>query len=224
MTERPIIFSGAMVRAILDGSKSMTRRIIKPRWRDGANPAFTGWRAEVAGPRWWQLVCTDVGADIVLPFAFHDTLWVREAWAQPALMPVQYRADPPIRHGHWDGARGPWRPSIHMPRWASRITLLVTDVRVQRLQDISQEDAKAEGATARPNALRGFEGGDGWCMDWSRVGTPDRYGKNGVLTEACLALGSPRMAFASYWNSLHDPGAWDANPWVAAVSFERIDA
>jgi hypothetical protein len=63
---------------------------------------------------------------------------------------------------------------------------------------------------------------NGWSMDWSRVGQRDRWGWNGTLTEACIALGSPRMAFANYWNHIHGPGAWDANPWVVALTFERV--
>ena len=95
-----------------------------------------------------------------------------------------------------------WRPSIHMPRWASRLTLTVTDVRVQRLQEISEEDARAEGAYP-------CEGG------WSYGGSP-------------LAGTTARGAFYCLWNSLHGPDAWSANPWVCALTFtvdrRNIDA
>jgi hypothetical protein len=85
-----------------------------------------------------------------------------------------------------------WRPSIHMPRWASRITLRITDIRVERLQDISEDDAKAEGVGYKnPGYLPGTKG------NW---------------------IGS----FAYLWNKINGPGAWEANPWVWVVAFERV--
>lgn len=148
MTERPILFSGPMVRAILAGRKTQTRRVAKVKpgiliqeieeWQplpDGLFRRAVFTRDQIAEPR----------------FASGDNLWVREAWgwygSKPSVeehrngVPVFYRAD--------DGSEKcygvDWRPSIHMPRWASRLTLTVTDVRVQRLQDIDQHDAEAEG-------------------------------------------------------------------------------
>lgn len=123
--ERPILFSGPMVKAILAGKKTQTRRLVKaPR---GSEPSHAG-------------------VDFGCPYGqLFDRLWVRESWqcnhADQDRSKVNYRAD--------GRDRLLWTPSIHMPRWASRITLEVTDVRVQRLQDISEEDAKAEGAEGR---------------------------------------------------------------------------
>ena len=138
MTERPILFSAEMVRAILDGRKTQTRRAIKP------VPTFNGGGA-----------CHDADAlqqDYVEPYwvfpkickygAPGDLLWVRETWFDPQMDGgrVLYAADQPEVHPIHRR-----RPSIHMPRWASRITLRITDVRVERLQDISEDDARAEG-------------------------------------------------------------------------------
>ena len=139
--ERPILCSAPDVMAILDGRKTQTRRIMKPQ------PNRT-WPDEVT-PHW------SVGGNRTLPGASNplrcpygvpgDRLWVREAWRLPDGAPkgwVDYRADDTR-----DGFK--WKPSIHMPRWASRITLEVTDVRVERLQDISEADAMAEGVRRR---------------------------------------------------------------------------
>ena len=111
--ERPILLSGPMVRAILDGRKTMTRRL-------ATSP----------------LAKCQPG----------DRLWVRETWQVPALCGVQYRATDSAPIGHWRPTLGPWRPSIDMPRWASRITLEVTGVKVERLPDISEEEAFANPA------------------------------------------------------------------------------
>jgi hypothetical protein len=124
-------------------------------------------------------------------------------------------------HGHWTS-------STQMPRWASRLTLEVTDVRVQRLAEISKADAIAEGATRREwaKAPAGWSA-CGWSVDWSRVGTLSRYaggihkrGHEQPLTERDICLGSPQMAFASEWERANGKRApWDSNPFVWAVSF-----
>jgi hypothetical protein len=140
-----------------------------------------------------------------------DLLWVRETWGAvwPADEPVplrqceiEYRADLPPgctdRPGEWpaDEGNGPevpkWRPSIHMPRWASRITLRITDIRVERLQDITENDAKAEGCDP--------------------VVHPD----------GAVDCGTRKTTFAKLWNHINGPGAWDENPWVWVISFERV--
>lgn len=166
MAERPIIFSPEMVRTILSGCKTMTRRL-------ASSP----------------LAKCQPG----------DRLWVRETFQVPALCAVQYRATDTARIGHWDPAIGPWRPSIHMPRWASRITLEVTAVKVERLQDISEEDAEAEGVFAHV-----AEHSINKVYRSARGETAVRY-------------------FSALWEKLHGPGAWEANPVVVAISFRHMD-
>ena len=199
MADKPILLSGAMARALLDGRKSQTRCIATVKWKDGANQDFTGWRPERVGAAHWQLIGgMGVGANITAPCAPGDRLWVREAHAlvpssayrmsdgvAQAIDPADaYRAC--VYREGWERSAPRWRPSIHMPRWASRLTLVVTDVRVTRLHDIIRGDAMAEG-----------------CPFSNMAAGPD-----------------PREWFRDLWNSIHGPDAWDANPWVAAISFE----
>jgi hypothetical protein len=200
MGDKPILFSAPMIRALLDGRKSMTRRVLKPQPQgiDQRPLGFVGVPAKFA--------FTEVhpgGANftsyIPVKYAPGDRVWVREAWQSnglnwgkrprdmcPAMGPVHYAA---TDAGEWKPYWGGWKPSIHMPRWASRLTLTVTDVRVQRLQDISESDAMAEGAN--PSDLRMY---------------PE--------------LGTSRDWLRDLWNSLHGPDAWAANPWVVALTFE----
>jgi hypothetical protein len=154
------------------------------------------------------------------PFEVGDQLWVKETWRTwreydgfkptklPALSPVFYEADRDNCDRH-----GKARVSIHMPRWASRLTLTVTDVRVERLQDISEADCLAEGAKIAGHA---------------NLGRGNSL--NGVMVETDQphVLATPRAWYRELWDSINGPGAWDANPWVAAVSFDvregNIDA
>lgn len=178
MTDRPIIFSAPMVRALLAGTKTQTRRVLNP--RKGARRAG-------------------------------DRLWVREAWAQPALCPPQYRATSTERIGYWDPRIGPWASPIHMPRWASRLTLIVESVKVERLQDISEDDARAEGVCAFVESLDE--------VPWGTISQKDRDAL--VL----VTYGSAVNAFAHLWDTLHGP---TDNLWVAAYTFRvekrNIDA
>lgn len=147
--ERPILFSAPMARAILEGRKTQTRRVFK-RAIDGdevagsVHPAAeSGWIAwfpgNVSAEKTKELYRIGIPCPHGLP---GDKLWVREThWINKEEHIVAYRADGEMPD-HMDE---PWRPSIFMPRWASRLTLEITDIRVERLQDISEEDAKAEG-------------------------------------------------------------------------------
>lgn len=198
--DKPIIFSGPMVRALIDGRKTQDRRALKPQiipcvtWGDpppGTYPSNHGWSR--------------------FPYALGDRLWVREHCAtwEGDHRDVVYRADETdqgwsdLSHDARTGA--PWkrRPSIHMPRWASRLTLTVTDVRVQRVQEVSEEDAEAEGA--RP--AFSYPG-------WGGVSSVPWY----------------RWGFHELWDALNAKRGygWERNPWVVALTFtvdqRNIDA
>lgn len=217
MTDRPILFSAPMVLALLEGRKTQTRRMLKPQ------PYVV---QEQDGVRWWNLAGrpggTIVMGDSALLRAHRkpavgDRLWVRETWAPSEFVTGDgsrffYRADAdedgtvpylvsgtPSGGGVGNARIDRWRVSIHMPRPASRITLTVTDVRAQRLQEITEEDARAEGARAA-------------------YGEP--FATDSGLTD--------RRRFQLLWDTLHGPGAWDANPHVVALTFtvaqRNIDA
>lgn len=146
MTERGMIFNGEMVRAILDGRKTQTRRIMNPQ---PADDITRGYFPNVNTFGWKSSLKHKHGGTTAhfCPYGKHgDRIWVRETWARYNIdqdsHDMAYRATTPE---DWP-EEGRWRPSIHMPRWASRITLEITAVRVERLNSISEEDAKAEGA------------------------------------------------------------------------------
>lgn len=191
MADRPILFSGPMVRALLDGRKTQTRRVMKPQ-PEPFDAMFSD-----AG-RWWtgDAVTGEVHQVLRVPYATGDRLWVREAWADIANDPHCDLHQSGIQHAYRstddDEFTIPprWRTSIHMPRAVSRLTLIVTDVRVQRLHDISEADAVAEGV--------------------------DAVTMSDVPRQASL---SRRSDFAALWYIIHGPGAWDANPWVCALTF-----
>ncbi len=222
MADRPILFSGPMVRAILDGRKTQTRRVIEP-YENAPHP-FSGAKAApnlvtVAVPA--RLGGFTPGPTFCTRYAPGDRLWVRETFVTGFNIDdelgrpvgdrkVWYRATDsgltwfdPDTETTLDNP--PWKPSVHMPRWASRLTLIVTDVRVQRLRDISEADALAEGVESR--FIRPVPG-DGSAQTWW-FGTAD-----GRLT--------PIAAFRDLWDSLNAARGygWDRNPWVCAVTFE----
>ena len=219
MKARPILFKPDMVRAILDGRKTQTRRIVKPL-------AGAGWRPETAhgdalrlgkitsphpkkgrfglfmrreihpgsGKYEHDLVPCPCGAP-------GDLLWCRETWQVsefPDYEPPMYLyAANPSDHSELRERGLSWRPSIHMPRHASRLTLEITDVRVERLQDISEEDARAEGIV------------DGGCLN---CGEPEPCACAEPAPDA-------RDAFIHLWRSINGEESWTANPWVWVVEF-----
>lgn len=224
MKERPINFNGNMVRAILDGRKTQTRRIVKPQ------PLYSYGIVEFRPKNPCQPVIlmdskfkTSEFMKKYCPYGQPgDRLWVRETWHvadasyhTPSNGPercdytIGYRAkgnaaiypnciwvqfERPIKN-IWQNKFDNWRPSIHMPKWASRITLEVTGVRVERIQDISNEDARAEGAI------------------------PFEY------AEKCIDLGHPyeaRSLFKTSWDKIY-PGSWEKNCWVWVVEFRRVN-
>lgn len=202
MADRPIIFSGPMVRAILDGRKTQTRRVLKdqPGERDRAFKMDDGsWHQSAHDGTWMT--------PLKVPYAAGDRLWVREAWKPHSIYADRRPSDIPpstifyAADEKYAPSNTPWRPSIYMPRWASRLTLTVTDVRVQRLQDISPGDAKAEGVASQ-------------LVDHGGVGPEGSYRDN----------------FRKLWNELNEKRGygWDVNPWVVAITFtaeqRNIDA
>ncbi len=201
MTDRPIIFSTPMILALLAGRKSQTRRVLKPQ-----PPAETTVYMPAGSDLWLWADGKGAAETVPLRYATGDRLYVREGH-KLIDRHVDYRAD-------WcaaDQRRFWWRPSIHMPRWASRLTLTVTDVRVQRLQEISEEDAIAEGllvGVACDCAERELP-----VYAWPPSQTP---------------FFSATAAFCWLWCTLHSPDAWDRNDWVCAISFttehRNIDA
>ncbi len=218
MKERPILFSSSMVRAILDGSKTQTRRVVKPQpdWVNenaGCGIATGGWimpspRADWLHWRGSRLLRPEPRCPYGLP---GDRLWVRENFAivprtayarsdgvQQTLRPDDDH-DAAIYRAGWDRSNGGfrWRPSIHMPRWASRILLEITDVRVERLQDISEADAQAEGVKVDGNGH--------------------------AVRDDVVNVGGARTAFAELWESINGPDSWSANPWVWVIEFRRIE-
>ncbi|MBU0539346.1 MAG: morphogenetic protein [Gammaproteobacteria bacterium] len=201
MKERPILFNGEMVRAILDGHKTQTRRLFKlPKsasWLNTALPLDDGGYFQIAGRQgYWHV------EEIECPIGFvGDRLWVRETWARYNIdrdsHDMAYRATAP---NDWP-KDGRWRPSIHMPRWASRITLEITGVRVERLQAITEQDAREEGIT------------DGGCLN---CGEPEPCGCENPAPDA-------RDAFSFLWQSIHGQDSWHQNPWVWVIEFKRVD-
>lgn len=222
MTERPILMSAPMVRALLDGRKTQTRRVVKPRhdWHVDEVPDERG----VFRP--WPVFESYVYAEpetIEVPCPYGepgDRLWVRETWA-PNEMAVGestlYAADGRPPYGNLSVSR--WRPSIHMPRGLSRLTLEVTGVRVERLQDISEEDAKAEGITERVVA----EGHNFYPRRFGAPGVPC-VNSFGEKSEGEHFHHKAVDAFRSLWESINGPESWAANPWVWAITFKRVTA
>jgi hypothetical protein len=191
MKEHPILFSGPMVKAILDGRKTQTRRAIKPQpelYKRGG-PIF----GDAQLVRWKDKIDTapillNIAMKSLCPYGrIGDRLWVRETW-QESTSGVHYRADTDI-------LPGTWRPSIHMPRWASRLTLEITGVKVERVQEISEEDIKAEGF--------------------------DRIQYRGYTSRK---IDDPED-FSDAWDAMNAKRgySWASNPYVWVISFKRID-
>lgn len=218
MRERPILFSAPMVRAILDGRKTQTRRVVKPAIPHRANllRIDDGAAYFCDGDHPKHHACEEHEYAVRCPYGQPgDRLWVRETWGLAGDMPhdpgyVEYRADcKDGRHNEVGDAVQRWRPSIHMPRWASRISLEVTGVRVERLQEISDEDAIAEGVDPSP----GMRGDD------------DIMVHQVLQTFPTLRL-APVARYVLLWDSINGgkPGVanWNANPWVWVVEFRRV--
>ncbi|MCW9670450.1 hypothetical protein ORL60_14400 [Klebsiella michiganensis] len=227
MKERGMIFNGEMTRAILDGRKTQTRRIMKVQpkpcnhenWPDySPDPQ---WKSYPSG--WCCAVCNNGttidhrhhAKGITCPYGtVGDRIWVRETFRVHSratdVATLVYKASVrnswteqthrvPVSVCNKPATPEKWTPSLHMPRWASRILLEITDVRVERLNSISQEDAQAEGMELT-----------GWRPTYS---DPDSGGE--VMT--------PYDNFAELWSSIYGDESWQANPWVWVIEFKRVE-
>jgi hypothetical protein len=215
---KPILFSGPLVRAILDGRKTVTRRPVKLREFGPSTTRGYDWTFRDRRMRW-----NDVSSEKLLDWSpcgkTGDRLWVREKWASAfshgcwgTLFAADMAFVPSNRqhvHGPIANANDPpphitWRPSIHMPRWASRITLRVTDVRVEHLQDITDDDAQREGVT--PLDMIGKD---------QRIFGDELHRTNGSDPHV--------LSFVVTWDTIYDDRhslMWASNPWVWRVEFE----
>jgi len=216
--ERPILFSGPMVNAIRDGRKTQTRRKVKLPIKD----PLTG--CEIAGCEANSLLRQ---GDKLCPYGQPgDRLWCKETFCQFDAYgtPWLYRADededgsvPFLMHGEGGSGGGVantvierWKPSIFMPRWASRILLEITAVRIERLQDISEEDAVAEGCNE--THLEHTED----CSD-------EHCALSGGPDDCCGYLVSAKLEYKALWESINGPGSWEANPWVWVIEFRVLE-
>lgn len=200
MKERGMIFNDEMVRALLSGKKKQTRRVISDRHihlfdvasNVGECYSLESGAEHANSQSYYREFC---------PFgSVGDRIWVRETWARYNIdqytHDMAYRATPPE---DWpDGGR--WRPSIHMPRWASRITLEITDVRVEQLNAISENDAQSEGV----GKLR-----EGFWQHYQPGWTQHQL--------------SARGSFATLWKSIYGEESWNSNPWIWVIEFRRFE-
>lgn len=206
MKERPILFNAAMVRAIQSGEKTQTRRVMKVQppsaeYKLSTCIDTTGNNKDKGRQHWITMqgqysVVDSSQPYFSCPFGYaDDRLWVRETFSAMGdktrhAVPIFYRADRPNDNGGWT-------PSIHMPRWASRITLQITNVRVERLNEISQRDAMAEGAPPSHPIIDKVSREFGY-QDFSR------------------------SWYAQLWEQINGAGSWAANPWVWVIEFEVL--
>lgn len=242
--ERPMIFSGPMVRGILDGSKTQTRRVVKPQpprpgeFKYSKAPDKAFWRED--WQKWW-LVPGDVEESDPSPHTLYeyqcpygkpgDRIWVKETWRPkqhnfPTGHPYDYRA---TAQQDLVPTEGPWKSPRFMPRVASRILLEITDVRVERLQGISEEDAIAEGVahlfTAKEieqNPRLAVSANSWYNYLWHGDSeAPTKYVNqwdyqySGYKT----AAGS----YSSLWAKINGPESWHQNPFVWAITFKRLE-
>ena len=244
MKERPILFSGPMVRAIMEGRKTMTRRIVKPII---ANCLEDGWGGEQQ--IYWTRDDEPIEATRLCPYgASDDRLWIKEAWRtyenfnefspkeiekmaknigyENAWAPIQYEADQ-TRINWLDRQYGPgrYRHAQFMPKWASRILLEITNVKVERLQDITEEDAASEGVAPLFSQKQIHEPHYRMELDldpmpfknytWHGMGGSDEF-------SGYSSCATAKESFQSLWYSIHGPDSWEQNPWVWVIEFKKL--
>lgn len=230
MKERPILFNAPMVRSVLSGVKRLTRRVMKPQPPIESCSIFSGryhptiidrHGDEQPGRETYGAYTEDGEWAVRCPYGQPgDQLWVRETFGDHhrqmlRVYDTMYRADAD-QYGligldeiddcllYVEDIR--WKPSIHMPRTASRITLEITGVRVERVQEISEADAVAEG-------VERVVVGDGWR----------RYDSSSAIELAGLVpCETARASYRSLWEQINGPGSWEANPWVWVIKFKRV--
>ncbi len=207
MSARPILFSGPMVRALLEGRKTQTRRVVKwPTWAGPNQEVFV--RDLQGGRELWYCPDGERASKFCCPYGQPgDLLWVRETCSPDWADKPVYKADGGSAREAGYPAEPRWRPSIHMPRWASRLTLRITDVRVERLQDISDEDARDEGVNRQSRRVRAMS----------------KFGQSKEAIDA-MYLRACRWEYEALWEEINGPGSWDANPYVWALTFDVIKA
>lgn len=202
---KPILFQTDMVKAILESRKTQTRRIVKPQ-PAGAHTVLD------CEDNIWYFMCghidkhalTDWTEAVICPHRVGDILWVRETW-----LPTEYGYV--YKNAENACAGNPkWRPSIHMPKEAARIFLEVTEVRVERVNDITEEDAIKEGI-----ARHGV--GNGECYAGGCY--------NGDFNKSCGVCDVPKREFSKLWDSINLKRGygWETNPWVWVIEFERTE-
>jgi hypothetical protein len=219
--ERPILFSSEMIRAILDGRKTQTRRVMKPQ------PDLSEWR--FTGETWEKYLGYPIGHDVPKsPYgSIGDLLWVRETFLDGEDYPCSphydsekesrwtYKADCPP--DQWENIS--WKPSIFMPRSASRITLKITNIRVEQIQQISRDDAKAEGIDDSTLIYKNGDERHNYRRSeiYQKFGKP--YGKGDVK------VADERDCFAYLWDSINAKRgfSWGSNPFVWVIEFERVE-
>ena len=208
----PILFNGDMVRAILDGRKTCTRRVIKPQWEECPHCKYVH-NEYIYDKMAENVYCARCGCPLEperrSPYQLEDILYVRETWGHPISLNSDkqyvFRADKIAESGFKNDSHI-WHPSIHMPKEAARIWLKVKNMRVERLQDIAPKDAENEGVGNLFYDDIGYSGKD--------------YG-----TEVDPEYGIAKEQFAWLWDSTIkkadlDCYGWDANPWVWVIEFE----
>lgn len=217
MKEKPIIFSAPMVRAILEGRKTQTRRIVWSKRTDYAEIT-----ENEAGELWpWRE--TEDGEDFWYPCPYGqpgNRIWVKESFSPIYPQDTTYNGGQPIEYdyaatykdggrlGDSIGIKKAWKSSRYMPRRASRITLEITAVRVERLQNISGVDAIAEGIDRI--------GGAASCCPWRNY----RIGETGEMSLHCS---TPRRSYMTLWEQINGSGSWDKNPWVWVIEFRKVE-
>lgn len=224
MKEKPIIFSGEMVRAILEGRKTQTRRVM---WPKSLQYIYRNLMEKIHVRKTPSHYLFDLHHDdgtvstiygIRPKYIVGDQLWVRETFSPHTGWDAstEYKADWHRLYANTNFMEPKWRPSIFMPRWASRIMLEITDVRVERVQDISEADARAEGVP--PNWCGSLEGWDadehGFLEQEKDLPPIDDY-----------YFADAKTAFKSLWNSINAKRGfgWDANPWVWVIEFKVVE-